>query len=130
MRTDVFHAIADPTRRSILVLIAAKAMTPNTIAGEFEVSRQAISKHIRILLKSNLLKQEKTGREILYYFNPDKMEEVDVWLEELKSMWEQRFSQLDVVLTNLNANQHENKRNDHELLSGKRKQKNKGGKGV
>ncbi|HLO59769.1 MAG TPA: metalloregulator ArsR/SmtB family transcription factor [Bacteroidales bacterium] len=130
MSTDVFHAIADPTRRSILVLIAEQAMTPGSIAGNFDASRQAVSKHIKILLKSNLLKQEKIGREILYHLNPDKMTEVNVWLDQLKVKWEQRFSQLDIVLTNLNANQNENKHYDHEFLGRKGKQKNKGGKGI
>jgi DNA-binding transcriptional ArsR family regulator len=130
MKSDIFHAIADPTRRTILVLIAAQAMTPNTLAQKFDSSRQAVSKHIKILTGSNLLKQEKVGREIYYHFNPDTMKEVDLWLEQVRNRWEQRFDQLDNLLINLNVNKHENQRNDHELFRGSGKQKNTGRKGV
>ncbi len=100
MRRDVFQAIADPTRRAILSLLALNAMTPNAIAEHFDSSRQAISKHIKILAECQLVNQEQTGREIHYHFNPQKMKEVDLWMEQFRSQWEDRFSQLDQILKN------------------------------
>jgi DNA-binding transcriptional ArsR family regulator len=101
MRRDIFQAIADPTRRAIITLIALQAMTPNAIAEHFATTRQAVSKHIKILAECQLLKQEQTGREIYYHFNPQKMKEVDEWLEPFRARWEDRFNQLDNVLNNL-----------------------------
>jgi len=101
MRRDPFRGIADPTRRAILGLIALQAMTPNALAEHFDSSRQAISKHIKILSECQLVKQEYSGREIYYHFNAKKMKEVDKWLEQFRSMWETRFTQLDNVLKNL-----------------------------
>ena len=101
MRRDVFQAIADPTRRAILSLIALNAMTPNAIADQFEMSRQAVSKHIRILGECQLIKKEQAGREIFYQFNPKKLKEVDKWLQPFRVMWEDRFKQLEVVLKNI-----------------------------
>lgn len=101
MRRDVFQAIADPTRRAILSLLVLQAMTPNAIAEHFASSRQAVSKHIKILSECELLKQTQAGREIYYHFNPQKMKEVDKWLEPFRAKWEDRFSQLDNVLKNL-----------------------------
>lgn len=98
MRRDVFQAIADPTRRSILSLIARQPMTPNAIAEHFDATRQAISKHIKILTECELLQQEQQGREIYYYFKPKKMKEIDKWLTPFRHMWESRFNQLDAVL--------------------------------
>lgn len=100
MRRDVFQAIADPTRRAILGLIALQAMTPNAIAIHFNSSRQAVSKHIKILTECELLGQAQTGREIYYHFNPQKMKEVDIWMEQFRKMWETRFTQLDDLLKN------------------------------
>jgi DNA-binding transcriptional ArsR family regulator len=101
MRRDVFQAIADPTRRSILNMLARKAMTPNILAENFDSSRQAISKHIKILTECQLIKQEQSGREIYYYFNSKKLKEVDKWLQPFRTMWETRFDQLNNVLKNL-----------------------------
>lgn len=98
MRRDVFQAIADPTRRAILSLIALQAMTPNALADHFTTSRQAVSKHIKILTECELVKQKQSGREIYYHFNPQKMKEVDKWLEQFREMWNTRFNQLDDVL--------------------------------
>ena len=100
MRRDVFQAIADPTRRAILSLIALQAMTPNALAEHFDSSRQAVSKHIKILAECQLIKQEQSGREIYYHFNSKKMKEVDKWLQQFRANWEDRFSQLDTVLKN------------------------------
>ena len=101
MRRDVFQAIADPTRRAILNLLAFQAMTPNAIAEHFDSTRQAVSKHIKILTECELVKQEQSGREIYYHFNPQKMKEVDKWLEPFRAKWEDRFNQLDTVLKNI-----------------------------
>jgi DNA-binding transcriptional ArsR family regulator len=98
IRRDVFQAIADPTRRAILALLALQAMTPNAIAEHFDSSRQAISKHIQILTECELLKQEQTGREIYYHFNAQKMKEVDTWVGQFRSIWEDRFNQLEKLL--------------------------------
>ena len=101
MKKDVFQAIADPTRRAILSLLALQAMTPNTIAEHFSSSRQAVSKHIKVLAESDLIKQEQSGREIYYHFNPKKMKEVDKWLDQFRAQWENKFNQLDNILKTL-----------------------------
>lgn len=101
MRRDVFQAIADPTRRAIIALIAFQAMTPNAIAEHFDTSRQAVSKHLRILTECKLVEQEQTGREIYYTLNAKKMKEIDKWLEQFRQLWENRFNQLDKVLQTL-----------------------------
>ena len=98
MRRDVFQAIADPTRRAILNLVALEAMTPGDIAGNFDSSRQTISKHIQILSECHLLSQKQDGREIYYHFNPKKMKEVADWLKPFQELWENRFTKLDKVL--------------------------------
>ncbi|MEO6914757.1 MAG: metalloregulator ArsR/SmtB family transcription factor [Chitinophagaceae bacterium] len=98
MRRDVFQAIADPTRRAILSLIALQAMTPNALAEQFNTSRQAVSKHIKILSECQLLRQEQVGREIYYFFNAKKMKEVDNYLQQFRANWDSRFDQLDNLL--------------------------------
>lgn len=98
MRRDVFQAVADPTRRAILSLIALHAMTPNALAEHFETSRQAVSKHIKILTECQLITHEQSGREIYYQLNPNKMKEISDWLEPFRKTWEMRFTQLDEVL--------------------------------
>ena len=106
MKRDVFQAIADPTRRAILLLIAAQALTPNALAEEFDISRQAVSKHIKILNECELLEQQKVGREIYYQLKIDKMKEIDQWLEQFRQLWEDRFKQLDELLTTIKNKQH------------------------
>lgn len=98
MRRDVFQALADPTRRAILLLLASQAMTPNAIAEEFHSSRQAVSKHIQMLTECELVKQEQQGREIYYSLEIKKMKEVDKWINQFRKIWETRFNQLDKVL--------------------------------
>jgi DNA-binding transcriptional ArsR family regulator len=98
MRRDIFQAIADPTRRAIIALIAMQAMTPNAIAEHFNTSRQAISKHLRILTECELVQHEQKGREIYYSLEVDKMKEIDEWLEQYRKIWETRFEQLGEVL--------------------------------
>jgi DNA-binding transcriptional ArsR family regulator len=103
MRRDVFQAIADPTRRAIITLIALQAMTPNALAEHFAMSRQAVSKHIRILTECQLVKQEQSGREIYYLLDTNKMKEIDKWLDQFRKIWESRFNQLDNVLSNFSS---------------------------
>lgn len=104
MRRDIFQAIADPTRRAILVLIAAQGMTPNTIAAQFDISRQAVSKHLRILSDCELITTAPQGREIYYQLEINKMKEIDQWLEQFRKIWEDRFDQLDQLLFNIQTN--------------------------
>jgi DNA-binding transcriptional ArsR family regulator len=104
MRRDVFQAIADPTRRDILSLISKQALTPNALAEHFDSSRQAVSKHIKILAECELIKQEHSGREIYYYLNTKKLKDLDKWLQPFRALWENRFNQLDLVLKNIKNN--------------------------
>ncbi len=98
MRRDVFQAIADPTRRAIISYIALRPMTPNALSAHFNSSRQAVSKHIKILVECHLVKQEYQGREIYYHINFKKLKDADKWLQQFRSMWETKFSQLDDIL--------------------------------
>ena len=98
VKRDVFQAIADPTRRAIIALIALKAMTPNAIAEHFDTTRQAVSKHLRILTECELVRQEQKGREIYYSLEIEKMKEIDKWLEQYRKIWEARYKQLGEVL--------------------------------
>ncbi|MDR7212454.1 metalloregulator ArsR/SmtB family transcription factor [Flavobacterium piscis] len=101
MRRDIFQAIADPTRRAIISLIALQAMTPNAIAENFNTTRQAISKHLRILAECELVKQEHQGREIYYSLEIEKMKEIDEWLSQYREIWQTRFNQLDELLATI-----------------------------
>jgi DNA-binding transcriptional ArsR family regulator len=98
IRRDVFQAIADPTRRAIITLVALHAMTPGAIAENFDSSRQTISKHIQILAECELLRQEQTGREIYYHLNPKKMKEIADFIEPFRNMWDERFNRLEAVM--------------------------------
>jgi DNA-binding transcriptional ArsR family regulator len=104
IRRDVFQAIADPTRRAIIALIALQAMTPNAIAEHFDTSRQAVSKHLRILTECELVRQEQKGREIYYSLEIEKMKEIDEWISQYRKIWETRFSQLGDVLSTMKGN--------------------------
>ncbi len=104
MRRDIFQAIADPTRRAIITLIALQAMTPNAIAENFNTTRQSVSKHLRILTECDLVKQKQEGREIYYSLEVEKMKEIDKWLNQFRKIWENRFNQLDKVLSTLKKN--------------------------
>ena len=101
MRRDIFQAIADPTRRAIIALIAIQAMTPIAIAEHFDTSRQAVSKHLRILTECELVTQEQKGREIYYSLEIEKMKEIDKWLEQYRKIWETRLNQLDDLLATI-----------------------------
>lgn len=107
MKRDVFQAIADPTRRLILTLLAVQAMTPNALAEHFDTSRQAVSKHIQLLDECELLTITKQGREIYYRLKVEKMKEIDQWLEQFRAIWEDRFNQLDDVLEELKKTKNE-----------------------
>lgn len=101
MRRDVFQAIADPSRRAIILLLTVGAMTPNAIAEHFNTSRQAISKHLQILVECEIVKQEQQGRTIQYHLNAQKMKDIEKWLEQFKQLLAKRFDQLDNVLKQL-----------------------------
>ncbi|MFD1629711.1 ArsR/SmtB family transcription factor [Pseudopedobacter beijingensis] len=98
LRRDVFQAIADPTRRAIILLIASQAMTAGAIASNFETARPTISKHLQILTECELLRKEPNGREIYYHFNVHKMKEVAAFIEPFRKMWDERFNQLESVM--------------------------------
>jgi DNA-binding transcriptional ArsR family regulator len=101
MKKDIFAAIADPTRRAILTLIAAQALTPNAMAEKFDMSRQAVSKHIKVLYECELIKPEYSGREIYYSLQIEKIKEIDQWIDQFRQIWENKFNQLDKVLLTL-----------------------------
>lgn len=98
LRRDVFQAIADPTRRAILVLVASKSMTAGAIASNFDSARPTISKHLLILTECELLTQEQSGREVYYHFNPKKMKEVADFIEPFRNMWDDRFNKLEAIM--------------------------------
>ncbi|MBB2150875.1 ArsR/SmtB family transcription factor [Pedobacter gandavensis] len=98
LRRDVFQAIADPTRRAILVLLASQSMSAGAIAANFDSARPTVSKHLQILTECELLKQEQTGREIHYHINPEKMKEVADYIEPFRKMWEERFNKLENIM--------------------------------
>ena len=100
-RRDIFQAIADPTRRAILSLLAIQAMTPGALADNFDSTRQTISKHIQILTECQLVKQEQKGREILYHINAKKIDEIDNWVQQFRKLLQTQFGQLDNVLLTL-----------------------------
>src|SRR6188768_4405443 len=99
LRRDVFQALADPTRRAIITLVALQALTPSAIAENFDSSRQTISKHIQILAECELLEQEQTGREIYYHINAKKMKEVADFIEPFRKLWDDRFNKLESVMS-------------------------------
>lgn len=103
LRRDVFQAIADPTRRAIIALVAIQAMTPSAIAENFDSSRQTVSKHIQILTECELLEQEQNGREIYYHFNPKKMKEIADFIDPFRQMWDNRFNKLETIMKKYRA---------------------------
>lgn len=101
LRRDVFQAIADPTRRTILLLLASQSMTAGAIAANFDTARPTVSKHLQILTECELLLQKQSGREVHYHLNPLKMREIADFIEPFRQMWEQRFDQLESIMKNL-----------------------------
>jgi len=100
LRRDVFQAIADPTRRAILLLVASQALTAGAIASNFDTARPTVSKHLQILTECELLKQEQNGREIYYHLNPGKMKEIAEFIEPFRQMWDERFNKLESIMKN------------------------------
>lgn len=98
MRRDVFQAIADPTRRDIINLIARKTRTPNEVADSFDMSRQAVSKHIKILTECGIILVNRQGRERYCSVQVASLDELGDWLENFRKIWERRFDRLDQVL--------------------------------
>lgn len=98
LRRDVFQAIADPTRRAILLLVASQSMTAGAIAANFETARPTVSKHLQILTECDLLEQEQNGREIYYHLNPKKMKEIADFIEPFRQIWEDRFNKLEEIM--------------------------------
>ncbi|MDR6405467.1 MULTISPECIES: helix-turn-helix transcriptional regulator [Chryseobacterium] len=98
LRRDVFQAIADPTRRSILMLVATQSMTAGAIASNFDTARPTVSKHLQILTECELLKPEQNGREIIYHLNPNKMKEIADFIEPFRKMWDDRFNKLEDIM--------------------------------
>ena len=98
LRRDVFQAIADPTRRAILLLVATQAMTAGAIAANFDTARPTVSKHLHILIECELLGQVQSGREIYYHLNAKKIKEVAEFIEPFRDMWDERFNKLEAVM--------------------------------
>src|SRR6187431_163542 len=98
LRRDVFQAIADPTRRAILLLVATQSMTAGAIAANFDTARPTVSKHLQILTECELLAQEQNGREMYYHLNPKKMKEIADFIEPFRKMWDDRFNELETIM--------------------------------
>jgi DNA-binding transcriptional ArsR family regulator len=98
LRRDIFQAVADPTRRAILLLVASQSMTAGAIAANFDTARPTVSKHLRILTECELLEQEKTGREIYYHLNPQKIKEIADFIEPFRKLWDNRFNELETIM--------------------------------
>jgi DNA-binding transcriptional ArsR family regulator len=103
LRRDVFQAIADPTRRAILLLVASQSMTAGAIAANFDSARPTVSKHLQILTECELLAQEQLGREIYYHLNPQKMKEIAQFIEPFRKLWEDRFNKLETIMKKYKA---------------------------
>lgn len=105
LRRDVFQAIADPTRRAILLLVASQAMTAGAIASNFGTARPTVSKHLQILTECELLNQQQNGREIYYHLNPNKMREIADFIEPFRQFWDERFNKLEDIMKKYKNNQ-------------------------
>jgi DNA-binding transcriptional ArsR family regulator len=105
LRRDVFQAIADPTRRAILLLLASQSLTAGAIAANFNTARPTVSKHLQILTECQLLKQEQNGREMYYQLNPQKMKEIADFIEPFRAMWDERFNKLETIMKQYKSNQ-------------------------
>ncbi len=107
LRRDIYQAIADPTRRAILALLATHTLTAGTIASNFDAARPTISKHLQILNECDLIEADRQGREIFYKIKIDKIKEIDLWLEQFRKVWEARFEELDKIVINLKSEENE-----------------------
>lgn len=104
LRRDVFQAIADPTRRAILMLVTTQSMTAGAIASNFDTSRPTVSKHLQILTECELLTQEQQGREMYYHLNPEKLKTIADFIEPFRQFWDDRFNKLEEIMKNYSAN--------------------------
>src|ERR1700744_6275213 len=104
LRRDAFQAIADPTRRAILTLVATQTMTAGAIAANFDTARPTVSKHLAILTECELLEPQQTGREIYYHINAKKMKEVAEFIEPFRKMWDDRFNKLEIIMKKYKPN--------------------------
>ena len=105
LRRDAFQAIADPTRRAILLLVASQSMTAGAIASNFDTARPTVSKHLQILTECELLEQEQSGREIHYHLNPQKIKEIADFIEPFRKLWDDRFNKLETIMKNYRSEQ-------------------------
>lgn len=104
LRRDVFQAIADPTRRAILLLVASQSMTAGAIAANFDTARPTVSKHLQILTECELLEQEQNGREVYYHLNPEKLKAIADFVEPFRKMWDDRFNKLETIMKKYKSN--------------------------
>src|SRR6185312_14168149 len=100
LRRDVFQAIADPTRRAILLLVASQSLTAGAIAANFDTARPTVSKHLQILTECELLEQQQNGREIYYHINAKRMKAVADFIEPFRQLWDDRFNALEAIMKN------------------------------
>ncbi len=112
LRRDVFQAIADPTRRAILLLAATQTMTAGAIASNFDTARPTVSKHLQILTECELLEKEQNGREIYYHLNPQKIKEIAEFIEPFRKLWEDRFNKLETIMKQYNHDNHQEKKSE------------------
>ena len=110
LRRDVFQAIADPTRRAILLLVASQSLTAGAIASNFDTARPTVSKHLQILTQCELLEQEYNGREVYYHVNAKKMKEITDFIERFRQMWDDRFNKLETVMKKYNPDRYRGKK--------------------
>ncbi|MFP5042966.1 ArsR/SmtB family transcription factor [Parasediminibacterium sp. JCM 36343] len=103
MRRDVFQAIADPTRREIISLISHESLNLNAVAERFNISRPAISKHIKILTECGLVRIRQDGRERYCEAKLDKLNEISVWVEQYRKFWESKLDSLEIYLNELQS---------------------------
>lgn len=104
LRRDVFQAIADPTRRAILLLVASQSMTAGAIAANFDTARPTVSKHLQILTECELLAQQQNGREVYYHLNPQKIKEIADFIEPFRKLWDDRFNTLESIMQKYKPN--------------------------
>lgn len=113
MKRDIFHAIADPTRRALVMLLAVQAMTPGAMADHFATSRQAVSKHVRILMECGLVEPRPDGREIQYHLKAAKMRDVEKWMEKFKAAIAASYDQLDELLARMKETHAKHRKERH-----------------
>lgn len=104
LRRDIFQALADPTRRAILLLVASQSMTAGAIAANFDTARPTVSKHLQILTECEVLEKEQNGREIYYHLNPQKMKEIADFIEPFRKLWDERFNNLETIMKKYKSN--------------------------